>query len=313
MTKLTNEHKQEIINLIKNKEEQFGSLRGVATFCNMSPATLSLIVQDKYVTKGDDAWLQIGNALGWKPTSSNQWVIAETTDYKNVAKIVADAKEHSLFLPISDIAGSGKTTPLKDIAEKHKTNAVFYLNCMDWDKREFLEKLCQALGIDVSRGYKTSNAMIELLIDFFQQRSLHKPLLIVDEADKLKDAAKRIFIPLYNSCEDMLGVVIAGTENLEEEIKKGVRHKKKGYDEFDSRFGRKYIKLIGCTLKDATLICNANGIDDEALIKDFFEQCNPVRKVIKMRGGTESVIRVTHDLRRLKRLVKREQLKSILN
>ena len=313
MTRLTTEHKQAIASKIEEKKDALGTYSAVATFCNVSESVISQMKAGTYTTKGDAAWLDIANKLGWKPESTmgkKEWVIVETRDYKNIHKIVSDAKNQSMFMAISDIGGAGKSAPLKDIAEKNKANNIFYIECLDWGKREFLESLCQLLGIDITRGYKTPNKLLELVIDFFQRRKLQQPLLIVDQANDLKDSAKRIFIPLYNRCEDTLGVVVSGTENLEDEIKKGIRFKKKGFDEIDSRFGRKYLTLLGNTKEDATKICQANGVTDKSKIDSFFEECNPIRKIVKIEGK-EVLISVTKDLRRLKRLVRTEQLKAL--
>jgi hypothetical protein len=310
MSQLTNADKKAIQSLIELKKTALGSYSAVSHFLGISSATVSQIVDNTYKTKGDEMWLKIGQKLGWKPAVENgEWKIAETSDYKSIFKVIADAKNNSLFLPISDLAGIGKSAPLKDIADKLQQQNVFYIRCWDWGKREFLDNLCRCLGIDAGRGFKTPNQLIQLVIDFFKSRSPYKPLLIVDEGDKLKGSALRFFISLYNECEDMLGVIIAGTENLEKEIKRGVKYQVKGYDEIDSRFGRRYIRLIGCTLKDATAICQLNGLSDAQVISELFEQCSPIRKAIQT-GGRESVIRVITDQRRLKRLVKRELIKN---
>lgn len=315
MTKLTQKEKLQIIQKIEDKKIALGSYSAVAAFCKKSDAVINQMRQGKYVTKSDDAWMEVGTLLGWKPEGANNkhlWQLAETTDYKSIRKVLNDAKYNSIFLPIADFAGIGKSTSLKMYADENANNNVYYLRSMEWGKREFLENLLRTLGIDTGRGYHPPNTYIQLIIDFFQARSIQQPLLIIDEADKLKSSSIGTLIPIYNECEDALGVVIAGTENLEKEIKKGVKFSKKGYDELDSRFGRKYIKLIGCTLNETQKICAANGIDDEELVKDFFEQCGPVRKELTVQKQ-KIFVRVITDLRRLKRLVIKHKLKEQLN
>lgn len=314
--KLTTQDKEHIVALIVDKEKQLGSFRSVATHCNVSPATISQMAENKYDTKGDAMWITVGSALGWKLSTgllTRTWTSVETADYKIVARLLADAKNNSLFMPISDYAGIGKTESLKMFADLQKHNAVYYIRCRDWGKKEMLEQLCRTLGIDAGRGFKTPNTLIDLIIEFFQQRSLMRPLLIMDEADKVKPRGLcALLIHLYNECEDATGVVIAGTENLEKEIKRGVQYSVKGYDELDSRLGRKYIKLIGCTLTDVTRICEANGLSDSNKIKEIFFECKPVRKQVRI-AGKEQIIQVITDLRRLKRMVVRETIKTTQN
>lgn len=315
MTKLTIQEKQQIISLIEQKKINLGSYDAVANYCSISAATVTQLRKNKYQAEGDDMWLDVGLKLGFKQASSqgnSNWIIVPTKDYKLLRTVAIDAKNKSLFIPISDVAGMGKTACLKAISEEMAQHNTFYIRCWDWGKKEFLFNLCKCLGIDAGRGFKTPNDLLVLVIDFFKSRATQKPLLIIDEADKLKASALRFLIPLYNECEDMLGCLIAGTENLEKEIKRGVRYQAKGYDEIDSRFGRKYIKLLGCTEGEAKEICTANGLLNDAAIKEIIEECKPVRKFIKVQGREQS-IRVITDLRRLKRLVQKQQLKSTPN
>lgn len=315
MTNITQIEKLKIIEKIEEKKNALGTYTAVAAFCKKSDAVITMMANGKYKTKGNDAWIEVGAALGWRPenaTGKRYWQLVETMDYKSVYRVLNDAKHNSLFLPISDLAGIGKSASLKRYAEEYQNSNVFYIRCMDWGKREFLDNLSRTLGIDAGRGYITPNSYIRLVIDFFTSRSMHHPLLIIDEADKLKAAALNMLIPLYNECEDILGVVIAGTENLEKEIKKGVKYSKKGFDEIDSRFGRRYIKLIGCNLHEAIKICQANGVQDGDAIKEFFNQCKPVRKEVTI-NKQKTFVQVITDLRRLKRLVIKHQLKEQLN
>jgi hypothetical protein len=95
-----------------------------------------------------------------------------------------------------------------------------------------------------------------------------------------------------------------GTENLEYEMKKGVRLNRLGFDELESRFGRTYKHLIGLTLADCRKVCEANGLTDKALQEATFRECNPVK--VNLSDGKR--IDVIEDVRRLKRIIKREHL-----
>lgn len=308
-TKLTPVDRNNIIKLIDDKAKQLGSYNSVATFCKVSSASISQMRGNIYSARGEDMWLNVAAKLGYKPGSTGKnWQFVETTDFKSISKLLTDAKNNSLFIPISDQAGTGKTGALKHFAEMHANNGVFYLRCWDWGKREFLENLCRTLGIDIAKGFKTPNSLIMAISSFFQNKSLVQPLLIIDEFDKLRPTAKMCMIPLYNECEDGLSVVASGTENLEKEITRGVRYQTKGYDEIESRFGRKYIKLIGCNIKEVTMICEANGVHDAERIKEMFEDCKPIRKELAI-GDKKVVVRVITDLRRLKRLIQKEVIR----
>lgn len=153
--------------------------------------------------------------------------------------------------------------------------------------------------------YASTNDLIECISKAVKQMASVKPMVMLDQANSLRPSALRTLIHLFNENEDILGLVMLGTENMETEIKRGVRLNKKGYDELDSRFGRKYIHLIGATLADTRKICAVNGIEDEALQKQIFIDAEPVLHTLA--DGTQ--IKVIKDKRRLKRVIKRERLK----
>lgn len=277
----------------------------VATFCGVSEAVINLMRNDRYETKGDDKWLQVGAKLGWRAGSTSgrrEWITVETRDIRSISTVVADAKNNSLFIAIAAVGGICKSEGLKYVMSKNPNQDIYYIRCKDWGKTEWLENLCQTLGIQVT-GIRKPNKMLDAIIDFFQQRSLNAPVLLVDEFNKLKDSARLTLIPLYNECEDSLGMVIAGPEDLKKSIETGVRYQKRGYDELYSRIGRTFIELLGCTLNEVISICKANGYEDTEKIKAKFEQHKPQSKIITI-GGQQSRIRVISDLRWIKTMVK---------
>lgn len=301
---MTNLQKNEIIQLIEAEKERLGSQNKVSTKCEVSSATISQMLNGNHDLIKPEMWLKVGAALGY---SSNEWQIAETLGYKKVSAICNDAKNEALFMVLSDNAGIGKSASLENYFKINSDNNVFYMECREWAKREFLTELCKTLGIDPGKYYIHIDKLGAKVAEFFSQRSNKKPLLIIDEADKLKDSALRWFIHLYNENEDKMGCIISGTDHLEKRIRDGVRLKRLGFDELESRFGRTYIHLIGATKSDTQLICTANGITDKVLQNSIYQECNPNKKMIKTRDGNQS-IEVIEDLRRLKRVIKREKL-----
>lgn len=296
---MTDIQKNEIASLVMGEKTHLGSLSRVATKCGVSEATISHILNGKWETITDKMWTKIAHIVDWKPEG---WQIVDTTNTKILHNVFTSAKRKSLFVAVSHRAGSGKTASSKAYAST--TEDVFYLQCREWSRKDFLTKFCQIAGIDPGRGYFNADQIIEKIVTYFQQRASRKPLVIIDEADKLKPAALRSLIPLYNECEGIVGLVILGTDNLEKEVKRGVKYDKKGYDELDSRFGRNFIHLVGATMTDVRKICQANGIDDRQLQHEIFSECEPSKEMVDGR-----LLSVVSDLRRVKRAVMREQLR----
>lgn len=303
---MTNLQKNTIVQLIHTEKNRLGSYGQVATKADVSTATISHMHQGKWDLIKDELWIKVGKAIGY---DDSEWQIAETINYKSVTKICNDAKRYNLFMIISDKAGIGKSAPLKSYSQINGENGVFYIRCREWAKREFLTELCTTLGIDIGKSYLHIDKLGMKVVEFFNKRSSIKPQLIVDEADKLKDSALRWFIHLFNECEDEMSLILAGTPHLEHRIKRGVKLKKLGFDELDSRFGRAFITLIGATSDCAKKICIANGITDEKLIKSIFKDLKPTFKEIEISKNEVTQVKVVDDLRRLKRVVIREKIK----
>ena len=149
--------------------------------------------------------------------------------------------------------------------------------------------------------------MAQVAIDRFIEIKQYAPMLILDQVNSLKPSVLKFLIHLYNALEDEMSVVIVGTENLEKQIKRGVKLDRDGYDEIDSRFGRNYIHLLGAFKSDVAKICQANGLMDKALHKAIYQECGPAVKSV---GEEEAKVQieVVEDMRRVKRAIKREQI-----
>jgi transcriptional regulator with XRE-family HTH domain len=302
---MTNVQKNEILQLIEDEKERLGSYRAVAGKCKLSEATISQLRKGSYAAEGSDVYETIALALGYEFDNGN-WNIAETTNFRIITDVLRDAKNESMFIGISHKAGSGKTATANVFLQENKRNGVFKINCKEWTGRTFLTEIAREIGAEIPKGYATVTGLITSISEATKgmySRGV-RPLIILDQANSLKPSALRSLIYIFNECEDILGLVILGTENLEYEIKRGVRLNKAGYDELDSRFGRRYINLIGSNLADTRKVCDANSIADKDMQKRIFEECEPSK--ITLSDGRR--IDVVEDMRRLKRIIKREKL-----
>ncbi len=295
---MTHQQKIDIVELIKVENTRLGSAAKTAKKCGCSEGTISQIVNHNWTLISEAMWTKIGAALGYRPQG---WQIVPIANTLKIWQYLDIAKEQSLFLPIAHRGGSGKTTSLKTFEGERRDANVFYLSCREWAKREFLTALAQSIGIDGAGKAQSIDSLLMSVVGFFQQRAAARPMLILDEADKLKGAALRTLITLYNECEGGLAVVISGTDHLEKQMVADARHNRKGAEELLSRFGRKFIHLNGATRGDVENICKANGVTDAKTIKTIFQECEPVRRL----DGE-----VVEDLRRVRRCVEREILRQ---
>lgn len=309
---ITDLQKTQIIALIEREKEALKSYSKVAVKCIVAPATItnSMLKPENHHLVNDRMWLQVGKALGYK-FSGTGWQVVETNNYRTMKAILNLAQSDSMFMAVSEKAGSGKSASIAKFKEEDQTNTVFNIICEEWSRRVFLTKLAQSLGVDLSqKSYHPVEWLSTRIIGTLKQFTVSgRPLIILDEADKLKPSALRWLIHFYNNLEDECGLLICGTENLKKEIKRGVQKAIKGYDELDSRLGRQFIHLPGATFQDLTEICSANGITQEATILKIWAECEPVEKL----NGQKAYVRYIEDFRRIKRCVKRETKLPFLN
>jgi AAA domain len=304
ITTLTIQDKENIAALIEQNKRSLGSYDKVANKCDVSVAAIVQLKDGNYNVKGNGMWLRVGAALGFR--RNNEWTLANIRNTRDVQTVLQDAKNGSLWFPISDNAGSGKTEACKSFYTANRDNHVFYIECRNWGTRAFINKLCKNLGIAV-KGTESVDDCLESVIEFFQARRYSRPLLIIDQANSLRPSViPRISIPLYNETQGGLGVVVLGTDALKKIITNGVKYDKDGFDETESRFERKYIGLLGCQLADIEKICSVNGIPDAKKAAAIFEECEPVREKI----SEKHYVRVVKDLRRVRRIIERENRRA---
>jgi transcriptional regulator with XRE-family HTH domain len=292
---------------------KLGSYAKVARKCAISEASISTILAGKYGADEEKMLNKIAIALNYR---ENSWKIARNIgNYRTLEKLYQDAKEESMWFAVSNKAGSGKTATMEDLYNQDTSGSVVFIQAEEWAGRQFMMQLIRkTVGEHSLKGaYKSLSQLLDIVVGYFNDMSYERPVLLIDEADKLKAGALRTLIPLFNRTEDRLGLILSGTENLEKEIKNGVRLRKKGFDELDSRLGRNFLSLRGATQNEVYDMCAANGLTDVELQYNVWCELEKVDKpvTVKTPTGTKDVtLPFVEDFRRLKRIVKSLLLKQ---
>lgn len=304
---ITPEQKRMIAAKLNEERLALGSWKAVGRKAEANEVTVRYNMQepDKWHLVADRKWLSVALALGLSFQSTG-WQLVETTNTRIMTRLLADAQREAMFMAISHKAGQGKSASIGLYKSGDENGATYVLECEEsWSHKLFLQKLAQTLGVD-TEGL-TVSAMTDEIVAFFKRRSAQvDPLLVLDEANKLKPSSLRLIIPLYNKLRGQMGLVIVGADDLERHIKSGVKRQVRGYDELDSRLGRKFMHLVGATEADVRAICAANGLVDTAVQAELWRSMRPDRVPI----DGKYVELVQDDLRRLERLVTDRKLKQ---
>jgi len=245
--------KEQIKADLANYVAKVGSQKKAELKLGVSNATISNILANKWDNISDALWNTITNNL----PKAEDWIIDESTRRMTIMKkVYSDAKHHSMVFGVIGKAGSGKTTPAKLYEEQTE---VFVVKCKEFlNRKTFLAELLQVMGVD-SGGYTVYELMAKVLETLLK---CAKPLIILDEADKLSDQVLYFFITIFNATEDRCGLVLQATEHLKKRILKGVAMNKKGYAEIYSRIGGKFVDLPENTPIELKRISEINGIAD---------------------------------------------------
>lgn len=275
---MTNDNKKDIQKLLKSFIEQHQSqAKAVAHIKNASEATIIAIRNGNWENVSDTMFRKVGKQIGWNP--KGEWNMVPTRDFNALTTLFEDAQENANVYGICANEGTGKSGTAVHYAKTHAN--VFHISCAEYfNRKQFLQKIMESMGKD-SIGMNASECMDEIVSSVLK---MNNPLILLDEADKLKDESLRFFITFYNFLEDKCGMVLMATDVLEKKIRKGVRIKKTGFKEIYSRLGRKFVCLKGTNMEEVASICNANGMTDPQEISYVFNNYEG-------------------DLRRLKRLV----------
>jgi len=268
--------KQTIVERLIEFCDQKGSQAKAAAALKVSNATVSQMINGNWELIKDEMWRTVSNGIGMQ---GGNWATVATGGYKRMTSVLEDAQENSLVMAVIGDAGCGKTQAIEHYVKNHRN--AYHLQCAEyWNKKNFLQNLCQQMGM--RNTYGTVYDLIEDIVRELEKED--SPLIIVDEADKLSDVVLYFFITFYNRLEDHCGIVLCATGYLKKRIIAGERNERKGFAEIHSRVGRNFIGMPQTTSEDIAAICEANGVDD----------LNAINTICK---------KSDFDLRRVKRLV----------
>ena len=282
---MTTEQKKQIADQLRAYVEQKGSGNKAANSLNgVSSATISKVLTGKWETIADDMWRSI--AAQTVSAEAKGWQVVKTRAYEVMTFTLASVQGDSLTAAVIGGAGSGKTEAIKNYTAAGRN--VYHMVCSEyWNRRTFMAKLLQNMGAVVSGT--TVSDMMDNIVDTLKRKE--KPLIVLDEADKLSDQVLYFFISLYNQLEDQCGIMLTATSNLKARIERGLRLNRKGYAEIYSRIGRKFVELPLLNSEDVAAVCVANGVSEAKAINGIVDEAEgDLRRVkrsvwAKVKGG----------------------------
>jgi len=273
--------KEELAQKLKTKiaDRQLSQSKA-AKLTGVSSANLSHIVNDRWHDKviSNNIWQKISRWVEYEQNGTS-WHIVETPNYRRIYNMCRDAQESRVMLAISAKHGTGKTVALRSYQDKHPQES-FYIECKKhWSCKRFLNQLRKSLGMD--QDARTIDEMFDDIVEHLGRKQY--PLLIIDEADELKEEAFGFIKSLYNELEGVCGFIICGGNHLRKRIERGVRLCKQSYQEIYSRCGDEFHAMHTIDKDTITAICKENGITEKSEITEVINDANDDLRRVRRR------------------------------
>lgn len=263
---MTENQKTDIVTLLNRYIENAGSQAKAALSLGVSEGTLINMRRNAWEQLSDDMWRKVAKQVGFY-SNREAWQLVQTQDFNTLVALFDNAREYGATFAVCSSAGSGKTATSKWYHNNHKN--VYHIECAEyWTKKDFLGNILEKMGKDAS-GSITDR--MELIIETIIKQD--RPLIILDEADKLSDGVLYFFISLYNALSEKCGLIMIATHYLSKRIMKGRKLNKKGYSEIYSRLGRKFVELPGLKPEEVAAICTMNGLADPHKHTFIYNEC----------------------------------------
>ncbi len=261
---MTNEQKKQVRDALVRYVQKFETqTRAAESLEGVGISTISQVKHNNWELISDRLWHNIARQVGFY---CGEWQPADTSAHLLLRILFSDAQHYAMTYGIAIGEGLGKTfTATRYVRENDHT---YYLaGNKEHNRRTFITALLHAAGI-AAKG--TMPEMIQAFTDHIGNRE--ESLVIVDDAEKLKDRVLHLLVFLVNSLSGNSGMVMLGGDQLRTRIIEGVRMKKTGFEEIYKSIWQRFITLGYPGPKDVELVCRANGVYDEAIINHIKEE-----------------------------------------
>lgn len=258
---ITQEFKNQVVEALKRAAEQTSQNKLAQAIKvkegNFSPAMLSQMINGNHELISEEMWMRAANFLG---LTRNAWPTVDTANRQAIMKLCDDAILYQQLVAVSAPTGLGKSATLQEFAKRNPKDVVYVHFMPLMSRLECLEHIATAIGLNT----KGTPAKLMLAI---AQRIKTKKLLILDDVDKVITEFSASLQGIYDQCEGQVGIVIAGTQVLKNQIERKAAQLKRNFPELYRRIS--YWQPLYKPSADAvTGMAKANGITDEKAI-DF--------------------------------------------
>jgi DNA transposition AAA+ family ATPase len=275
----TENQKLQAVELLKSKLKSDTnpnglSQNGLGTAIGISGAYMSKIMNGEWQIRegkseiSEATWKKIFVYLNF---GTDVWDIDNYIKVQNVLLEAKSKKEHRI---ISGLKGTGKTFSATEIKKKYAAETYIITCSEDMNPKAFMVELANLMGVTTTGDRRTIRMAISEKI-----KLQSNTLIIIDEAENLKNSTYGSIKALYDQVHEYAGIVLIGANHYLENLQKKAKAGKGCFPQLYSRFSAEPATLAMMGKEDVRSIANLNGITDRESINRLYDISTDYREL----------------------------------
>jgi DNA transposition AAA+ family ATPase len=201
-----------------------------------------------------------------------------TENYQKIYSALAEAKLEQEYRIIDGGPGAGKTFACKDFVRQNPAGTYMLTCAGDLSAKELMQELAAIVGANPEGTKSQIRKSIEQKL---ARETDLCPLIIIDEAENLRDGVFDEIKAIHDTLEYRCGIVIVGANNFYKGLERKAMKGKGCFPQIFSRFKTNAVFVGSLSPADAVSICEAHGITEKAEIKRIYNLCQDHRDLFR--------------------------------
>jgi len=251
-----------------------------ARIVGISSAYMSDIMNGKLVTGPkkspikDSYYIKIARAVGVTVETPLWWHI-DTDNYVAIIDTFQQAREQKVPFAVDGETGMGKSYTAEMYLKMYPTNTYIVVCDNDLTAKSFMSELAYAIGVKpLGATYNIRKSIVRHL------KGKLDVLLIIDEAENLKERAWGSIKRVMDDLKYLIGLVFIGANGFEKMLEKKANKLINPFPQVNSRIREGGFKqLFDFEETDILGVCDQHQITDKEVITILRNKCRNMREL----------------------------------
>lgn len=188
--------------------------------------------------------------------SENFWGHFDTDNYIQIVNTLEDARRMKERKALDGATGTGKTYGVTEYKRQNPAGVYLVRCAYDLTAKSFMLEMAEALGLkEFGNRAQIRKAIVKRLLS-----DTNAPLLIIDEAENLKDGTWGAIKAMCDDLEGHCGIVIVGANKFQKSLSNKAKNNIGCFPQIYRRFKVGFVTCFDLSLEDVQNVCNQLGI-----------------------------------------------------